>query len=573
MEDLQEALEVPDLNEGGDLMPMGIDDEASITSDLPGEEELFGWDPSLDPSRPVDDEMGQIDVTAIESARSANDEELSNPESALQACPAIEQDLKSKEADEQMTLWYDDEALRDAHREPHLHYFQARVDDLVTKRKKEAKENENVAARAVKKHKSKDHRMPRSKDEEMITEEQSQVAEGKDVNPFYCRIGPLTVLSGTDSREFVSPDSWRTYSLGRGAGGCTVGFSSPECYLPYACLHGVDQFRHLHLIPKFEGGLMIGYHLKWADNRRCSGEFLSWTISLLFALVHAIGRHEKAERDIYVAGGTSAKLKYPDGSPAKFYPAELIHSIFDVLAHSWREGNRDVAYKLHMRLFSHELLSLGELRDPEHAFKHVRLEDLISKGLFHLLPELCIDGIDKRSGLYECLTWLRDVLFRNVESPQPITETEILIAADLAALYIRDMDNGKIPLYHFLWFLALRKHDISASDCFKEYVLAHYQGKISVGTSIATWTPIDNISIRRRSFEISEDGRRSRQSAGVRRVPCTVTASSGDSGSSGYPPYKLSSRKSVQGECAVSCRRCDEGEENQAQIFHHSRAC
>lgn len=212
---------------------------------------------------------------------------------------------------------------------------------------------------------------------------------------------------------------------------------------------GVNQFSRIEDIPKVEGGRMFGNHLRWADPLRTSDGTDSWTNTPLFALQHAIGRHEKGERGVYIAGGETSKLLSLNGTPAKIYPAPEVLNAFDIMSLSWKEGYDDTAdwaFKLHERKFTHESLSFGETRDREGAVIHVPFEDLVSNGLFLILPELRIEGPYKRCGLYESLLALRAMLFTNVTAPGSISRIEILVSAGLAKLYMRDFDNGKIPL-------------------------------------------------------------------------------------------------------------------------------
>lgn len=291
-----------------------------------------------------------------------------------------------------------------------------------------------------------------------------------------------------DSRPTVSPFQFRTYSTIRGAGGCSVGYSSPYGYWPYGYLTGANQFNRVEDIPKGAGAKMIGNHLSWVDVRRTSGEFQSWTNSALFALQHAMGKQEKGERGVYVAGGETAKLQSAGRTPGNFYPAVVLHNIFGVLDISWIEGSgrpMNWSFRLHERKFTHESLAFGELRDVLQAVKHVKLEDLVLKGLFWIFPELQIEGPYSREGLYDSLLAYRRINYIEIRSPIPITRLEVLVAFRLAKLFMRDLDGEKVPVYAFLWFLCLKKHDIAGSHEFAAFIWAHYEGRYpNVGNSV-----------------------------------------------------------------------------------------
>lgn len=181
-EGLQETLEAPNLSDRGELIAMDIENEVSITSDLPGEEKLFGWDPSLDHSRPVDDEMGEVDATAMESAHSANDEEFANPEPALPTLVATEEgDAQSPEATQRFPPWHEDKIFRDSLKEPHRSVVEQHLKKLRSPARK------TKAAEQWKMH--------RSKDEEKIAK----------------------VWGGRLESEYITEASWRYWNTDRDA--------------------------------------------------------------------------------------------------------------------------------------------------------------------------------------------------------------------------------------------------------------------------------------------------------------------------------------------------------------------
>ena len=191
-----------------------------------------------------------------------------------------------------------------------------------------------------------------------------------------------------------------------------------------------------------------------------------------------MGRKERGQRNVVVAGGTTAKLKSPDGSQTQIFPANDLFGAFEVRNRPWIMREWDVSYKLHPRLFGHEFHSFNVARDSEEAIAHVELEVLIANGLLWLVPELRISSLWKRPGLYERLAALR---VRRFNKPEPITRLEILICSNLASLYVRQSDNGKIPLFMFLSFLSTRKHE-RFSTAFEDWIQTHYTGTVAVGS-------------------------------------------------------------------------------------------
>lgn len=291
----------------------------------------------------------------------------------------------------------------------------------------------------------------------------------------------LTSCLVVESARNVPRWLWRTYSiLGLYR---SVGFSSRVLYLPYAHTRLTNQYQHIRDIPVQKGAMMLAFHLKWQDCMRIDGEFLSWTDSLLFALEHAFGRHEKGQHPVIVAGGEAYKLQAPDGSPIPIFSAIALHQAFDIRRRLRESGpkQKNQEYKIHERRSTHERVALGEAHDREGAVEHVELEDLVSNGLLCLAPDLKVDGLFTRTGLSERLDAQRTRNFRNIAQPEPITNQEILISFRLAKLYERPFDNGIPPLAAVLCFLSLKKRPV-ASDNLDAFMRMHYKG-IGIFTS------------------------------------------------------------------------------------------
>ena len=62
--------------------------------------------------------------------------------------------------------------------------------------------------------------------------------------------------------------------------------------------------------------------------------------------------------------------------------------------------------------------------------------------------------------------------------PASITRVDILICSNLASLYSRPSDNGKVPLFVFLWFLSLSRREIS-SVAFEDWIRERYEGNVA----------------------------------------------------------------------------------------------
>jgi hypothetical protein len=231
----------------------------------------------------------------------------------------------------------------------------------------------------------------------------------------------------------------------------------------------VNQYNTVGDMPFNKGQQMIGGRLKWDD--RVPDEFLSWTKSPLFAIVHALGRHEQGQRPVYVTFGKATSLTTPEASPAPFYSAIALHEAFQVLSWNWKTQ----ACKLLMKFFTHEILSHGELRDPSHVIVHVTLEKLAENGLFKLVPSLQIKGLAERTRLYEACTAVRTTLFSRV-APRTVTREDLTLCVRLAELFKTATDT-KPPLHCLLGLLALNKKD-PTEEIFRQHIRANYNGEL-----------------------------------------------------------------------------------------------
>jgi hypothetical protein len=269
------------------------------------------------------------------------------------------------------------------------------------------------------------------------------------------------------SRSEIPSYLWRTYS-GEGQGR-TIGFSSPDLFLPSAHTHGVNQYSMVGDIPVKIAQQMIGSRLKW-DNR-VANEFLSWSKSLVFAIVHALGRHEQGQRPVYVTFGRARALTTPDAWPAPFYSAVLLHETFKIFSWRW---DALASSCLLLKFFTHEILSHGELEDSTHAIAHVNLETLVENGLFDLVSSLRLNGYFKRSNLYESCTAFRAESF-SCTRPRMLTREDLALCVRLAGLFKLPADT-KPPLHCLLYFLSLHKRD-PADEVLRQHIRANYTGE------------------------------------------------------------------------------------------------
>jgi hypothetical protein len=257
------------------------------------------------------------------------------------------------------------------------------------------------------------------------------------------------------------------------------GYSSPLLFLSESEWRRICQHLRVGEISIEDGAMMLAWHLAWQDSKRTHGDFLSFTNSVLFALVHAIQRHEKGQRYVYMAGGWTDKLQARNGFKSRIFSALALYEAFEI-RQRFAAKHPKLAEKTDERFATHEFLLFLLGWDLEGAIQHVLLEDLVSEGLYDWLPELKVKGLDTMTGLYECLTALRRELFDKVVSPPHITKADIRICAQLAFLYKARKDkDAKPPLAAFLGFLCLRKLDVEKSPAFDIFIRRVYRGNLA----------------------------------------------------------------------------------------------
>jgi hypothetical protein len=272
----------------------------------------------------------------------------------------------------------------------------------------------------------------------------------------------------------------RTHSLdGRKR---TSGLTTPVIIIPNNQYHCFKNYHDsVTALPAEKAQLMLGCHLKWDD--RVEDEFISYSKSILFLLVHALRRHELGQRQVFVALGKTTSLTDLKGEKASFYPAVPLSNRLRVQdydaprigagqsrQHGWDAYERE---KLHDRKFTQEYLTFGMVLDPERALMHIALETLCYYGLGDLLPEIFIDGVHERTGNYNCLVAIREVNFWSRPEGPPITKEEIDIATRLARLFQTSRDK-KPPFHIISMFLGMRLRAFEDDDIFERWVLANY---------------------------------------------------------------------------------------------------
>jgi hypothetical protein len=118
----------------------------------------------------------------------------------------------------------------------------------------------------------------------------------------------------------------------------------------------------------------------------------------LFLVVHALRRYHQDQGNVTIQFLDRRKAKTPDGSPAKFFSAFDIYTIYNVP--KWPGWGHTDHIKLQPRKFTQEYLTHGPVLTPDTILKQARVEDLIADGLYEMFPEFEAPEDHKRSGLY-----------------------------------------------------------------------------------------------------------------------------------------------------------------------------
>lgn len=224
---------------------------------------------------------------------------------------------------------------------------------------------------------------------------------------------------------------------------------------------------------------MLGRRFLWNDRRR--DEMLSWSSSLLFALVHATGRLAKKQGDIVIHVIDTTKVTTPDGQPVDFHFAPDLLRLLDIKGwYGWKPFDR---HRLQQPWFTHEWVTHGVIKSPKKDGLEADIEELVRNGLYDLLPGLQTPDKDDMRGLYHRCGYTRSVYHRKGREPQPVTWDQFTLAKRLSRCFvakkIRTDDPYCMPPLHlvvdFLAINARPRGDLG----FMNWIRSNYSGKSS----------------------------------------------------------------------------------------------
>ncbi|KEQ85518.1 hypothetical protein M438DRAFT_364598 [Aureobasidium pullulans EXF-150] len=263
----------------------------------------------------------------------------------------------------------------------------------------------------------------------------------------------------------------------------TNGLTTPRLYAPSAAfipdlkhragnMDFLQMRRSIYDIPQEELRPMLGDHLLWKD--RIQDELLSHTSSCLFGIVHLLLRHLKGQGEGYLAIINRTRAfrlerwykQQPENAKepglVRFHYGPRLCDKIDIFNHNW--VCQMSVPGLHYRKFTHEYITQGLFGYPEDdVLQHASWADLVSAGIFELLPDLKVQCRERPSGLYTTLRGLRSSNFERTRASK-ITENEMEAAEKLAWLHTlssaEEKEEGDRPqLWALLNYLTFRKRE------------------------------------------------------------------------------------------------------------------
>ena len=277
----------------------------------------------------------------------------------------------------------------------------------------------------------------------------------------------------TPPRYLYRASSWQGHKHTNGYD--TMTFHAPAAHI------NEDEMCHrtMYDIPNglSEFSEMLGRRFLWQDRRR--DEMLSWTSSLLFALVHATGRLAKGQQYISIHVIDTTKVTTMDGKPVDFHFAPDLLRLLDIKGwHGWTSFEQA---NLEQPWFTHEWVTHSVVKSPAaHSFE-ADIEDIIATGLYTYLPMFQTkEGEDMRS-LYHRCGYTRSVYHCRGAESVPVTWDVFTVAKRLARCFlpakVRKQDPYSVPpLSILIDFLALEARPAKDPN-FMLWIRSSYTGR------------------------------------------------------------------------------------------------
>lgn len=176
---------------------------------------------------------------------------------------------------------------------------------------------------------------------------------------------------------------------------------------------------------------MLGRRFLWQDRK--NDETLSWTSSLLFALVHATSRLAKGQRHVRIHVIDTTKVTTLRGDPVEFFFAPDLLRLLNIQAwHGWRASDQS---RLKKSWFTHEWITQNVVKSPaKHSFE-ADIEELIRTGLYDFASELQTRHKKDMNSLYDRCVFTRGAYHGTSVDTTPVTDAIFDQAKELARCF------------------------------------------------------------------------------------------------------------------------------------------
>ncbi|KAI6907599.1 hypothetical protein KC318_g4792 [Hortaea werneckii] len=237
----------------------------------------------------------------------------------------------------------------------------------------------------------------------------------------------------------------------------TNGYDEITLHVPAAHMHDDEKCHEtLYDVPNGLGELaeMLGHRFLWSDRRR--DETLSWTSSLLFALVHASGRLAKGQRGVVIHVIDTTKVKTIDGRPVEFYFAPDLLRILDI--QSYKCWDYFQLTNLRQPWYTHEWISHHVVKSPLRHSYEAEISDLIETGLYSFVSSLKTPEDNDMRSLYHRCGFSRSVEHAKDGRVKSITIEDLNKARNLAMCFLSSQTRSldvEPPVHLLIDFLGL----------------------------------------------------------------------------------------------------------------------
>ncbi|KAK3068454.1 hypothetical protein LTR53_013946 [Teratosphaeriaceae sp. CCFEE 6253] len=268
--------------------------------------------------------------------------------------------------------------------------------------------------------------------------------------------------------------------------------SATQCQIdPAASVQGQTLHPSIYDFPSLHALVRnLGNRILW--NIRHADQFSSYSRSLLFAFVHALGRKLRGETGITLTVVHTQLATNTDGGPAEFYYVPKLKQTLGVL--DWGGWTSMPFSKLGAPWYTHEYVAHGVVKLGPGACRQVPFRDFVQGGLYGFAPGLFDEpDVAEMKKLYNRCVQLRYLWYNpKAALAQPCDRAYLDHAARLARLFNTGarsaadsgdgkgpgFDGGPISLQIFLDLVGLSRRQKN-DPAFLQFVKDNFTGKIA----------------------------------------------------------------------------------------------